>query len=344
MSMKKKNYYLSLILIFTAIPLFGTKAAILSLDPAAVQVAPGDTIVYKIRINAEGQCLNAFDTGLEFSNNALEFTDFASGESMISVWIEKPSQNDRDTINQNGKFNIIGGIPGGYCGKIPGDPGESDLLGEAVFKVKDGVLDNTPTKDININFKAESKILINDGQATEARVGLKGTLLVISDKSSVNKDEWNNRIKDDKVPPENFAIELYSDPSMFDGKYYIIFSTVDKQTGVDHYEIIEIKDETGGWWQDLKSRVINRKEPSWTRAQMPYLLEDQSLRSTIRVKALDKAGNERIIEYVPKETDKKATNRPFSWDEWKYVLAGVFIFLAITIIFIIKKHRNHKEV
>jgi hypothetical protein len=65
---------------------------------------------------------------------------------------------------------------------------------------------------------------------------------------------------------------------VFGGLYYIVFSTVDKQSGVDHYEVFE-----NGAWEKVVS---------------PYKLPDQSLKSEIKVKAIDKAGNERVGDYA----------------------------------------------
>ena len=96
----------------------------------------------------------------------------------------------------------------------------------------------------------------------------------------IPRDEWLRQLEKDTIPPEAFDIEIPQDPSIFEGKYFIIFSTIDKQTGLDYYEIKE-------------------GEKDWQRGQSPYLLEDQRLESIIRVKAVDKAGNERTVLVGP---------------------------------------------
>jgi hypothetical protein len=40
----------------------------------------------------------------------------------------------------------------------------------------------------------------------------------------------------------------------------------------------------------------------WVRAESPYVLKDQTLNSIIRVKAIDKAGNEYIATLIPDES------------------------------------------
>ena len=56
------------------------------------------------------------------------------------------------------------------------------------------------------------------------------------------------------------------------------FSTTDPQSGIDHYEILEGSDTV------------------WHNATSPYRLTDQSLSSNIYIRAVDGAGNFRVVE------------------------------------------------
>jgi hypothetical protein len=47
-----------------------------------------------------------------------------------------------------------------------------------------------------------------------------------------------------------------------------------------------------------------RADAPWIETQSPYVLKDQTLNSTIRVKALDKAGNETIALLIPPEASR----------------------------------------
>jgi hypothetical protein len=73
----------------------------------------------------------------------------------------------------------------------------------------------------------------------------------------------------------------------------VTFSTTDKQTGIDYYEVRET-DERG-------NIPGTREAPQWTRvpANEPYVLLDQNLESLVEVRAVDKAGNERIASLSP---------------------------------------------
>lgn len=68
------------------------------------------------------------------------------------------------------------------------------------------------------------------------------------------------------------------DPRVFGGKYFVSFFTTDSKSGVDHYEIKE-------------------GDNGYKTAQSPYLLSDQNLRSVVRVRAYDVAGNYRESVY-----------------------------------------------
>ena len=127
-------------------------------------------------------------------------------------------------------------------------------------------------------------------------------MTILPEKIEKPRDEWQEELEKDTIPPEAFEIELYQDPSIFGGKYFIVFSTTDKQTGIDHYEVKEGK----------------RK---WQEAESPYLLGDQKLESIIKVKAVDKAGNERTVLIGPFRPLKRIT--------WKDILPWIGLGLVI---------------
>ena len=82
---------------------------------------------------------------------------------------------------------------------------------------------------------------------------------------------------EDKELPENFNPTIEKNELIFDGKYFLVFATEDKISGIDHYEIRE-----GEWG-------------IFHRAESPYALRSQSLTKDIHIKAIDKAKNERLI-------------------------------------------------
>jgi hypothetical protein len=249
------------------------QAAILYLEPTEGSYYYSDSFIVKIKVDNEGECINAVMADLTFEKDILEIKDFSKGNSILSFWIEEPQFSNRD-----GRLSFTGGVPGGYCGVLPGDPGESNLLGKIVFEVKSKESGTT-----KLRFLDTSQVLLNDGLGTPAKLFREGANFnILSGVPEITRREWQIELERDKTPPESFKINITQDSSIFEGKHFVAFSTLDKQTGIDYYEVKEGKGK-------------------WEKASSPYLLKDQNLEGIIKVKAVDKAGNERIVEYGPEE-------------------------------------------
>ena len=286
--MKKLLFLLTVSILFH--PVLG-QAAVLYLEPSEGEYYQNDTFIVNVRIDTEEDCINTVEANLSFSKDVLEVTGFSTSNSLISIWLKQPTADE-----DSGLIYLIGGIPGGFCGTLPGDPGESNLLAKMVFRVKEVERE----QKAEIRFSSDSQVLLNDGFGTKAKLTLRGAILnILSGFAETPKDEWEMELLKDTIPQEPFDVEIVQDPLIFDGKYFIVFQTQDKQTGIDYYEAKEGKKD-------------------WQRAESPYLLEDQSLSSTIKVKAVDRAGNERIAEYLP---EKKACY----WWIIILILAGIVL-------------------
>jgi membrane protein YdbS with pleckstrin-like domain len=62
------------------------------------------------------------------------------------------------------------------------------------------------------------------------------------------------------------------------------------------------------------------------KSRKPYVLKDQTLKSIIRVKAVDKAGNERIVSLQPQSAIKLKWYK--NWNNW-VIVAVVFSILYL---------------
>jgi len=269
----------------------------LYLEPASGEYQPGDTFIIEIRLDSEQEYINAVECNLSFPSDILEVQDFSRGNSILTLWVENPAFS-----NQEGLVSFAGGVPGGY-------EGTDGLLGRIVFRVASKFNFNTPV-EIKLQQK-NSQVLLNDGLGTPAKLTTKGAeFTILSEIPEVSKDEWLEELEEDNIPPEAFEIEISQNSSVFEGKYFITFSTTDKQAGLDYFEIVEA-DERG------YQRGTTRKA-EWKIGKSPYLLEDQSLRSIIKVRAVDKADNVRIAEYIPPK-------KLFPWLEIILILLGVGI-------------------
>lgn len=300
---------LAILILFSPL---STYAAILYLVPQSQTIYEGETIITEIRVDTEGENINSVEAKLSFPAEFLEVKDFSTGNSILTFWVNGP-QIDQES----GTISFSGAIPGGYSGRLPGDPGESNLLGKIIFKVHKSTQNGTQI-NTNIEFLDSSQVLLNDGFGTPAKLTTQGAIFtILTDEKEGSKDQWREEIEKDRTPPEPFKIELAQDPSIFEGKHFIIFSTTDKQTGIAHYKISEARDE---------------EQDAWKTVESPYLLEDQNLRSIIKVKAVDKAGNERIEALEsPYKAESRNLIRPWG------ILIGIGIFILLILLFLIKK-------
>jgi hypothetical protein len=161
------------------------------------------------------------------------------------------------------------------------------------------------------------KVLLNDGEGTPASIKISPFQFLISQEVP-SAPQMVKTVKDID-PPEDFKPEIAQSPEMFDGKYFLVFATQDKSSGIDHYEILE-KEQCGS----LRGLI---KKEKWQVVESPYLLKDQNLRSYIFVKAIDKAGNEKVETLAPQ--------KPLLWYE-NYSFLGIII-LGIIVIYLIRK-------
>ena len=298
------------------------QAATVYLDSEGLH-GPGDTFLIPIRIDTEGDCINAVDVSLQYDTDLLTAVDLGRGQSIITLWTQRP------TIDKEaGTVSFSGGVPGGYCGRVIGDPGLTNILGYLVVQVNN-LTNETTYAQVQIS---RAQVLQNDGRGTPLPTTIRGATVELSATSSQGVNEWLDIVRGDTVAPELFEIVLHTEPSIERGKYYIIFTTVDKQSGIDHYEVLETDPNRFGFltWAFRKSH--------WIVAESPYILRDQSLRSTIMVKAVDKAGNERIVTYKPPESLIK---KPFLGD-----LIGIILLIGIIVILYLLyriTRRKHRE-
>jgi hypothetical protein len=268
-------------------------AATLYIDPNTTTLNRGDAITLAVRLDtdeAAEECVNAIDGVITYSESIVA-DDVSIGQSIFPVWVEAP------TINKEKRtITFAGGIPNGYCGRVAGDPRLTNTVVELVFRspglqVGGGGADNTTAR---VEFAPETTAYLNDGLGTKASLATLGTTITLNPTIGGEiVDDWRTAVGADTVPPEAFSISLEQDQSIFENRYFIVFNTTDKQTGISHYEVIE---------ESAKEASIfsfGAATAPWQEVRSPYEVRDQSLRSVIRVRAIDKAGNEYVATLVP---------------------------------------------
>ncbi|MSU60304.1 MAG: hypothetical protein EXS52_00095 [Candidatus Staskawiczbacteria bacterium] len=243
---------------------FGTNAQKLGTDQS-VEVG--------VLINPEKDSINALEGTVSFPDSLLELREIRKGNSIISFWIEEPF------LDKGGSVRFSGVIPGGLAQS-------NGYLFSMIFQTKG------PGKArINIG---QGKALLNDGSGSEAPFRSSFTELTIA---SGLQSPGVLPVYDPRAP-EAFKSEISQSPDLFDGKWFLVFATQDKGSGISRYEIRE------GTLGDFSI------------AQSPYLLQNQRVNEKIFIKAVDKNGNERLEIFYPP-----------NWRPWykQYWIFGILI-------------------
>lgn len=285
--LRKFLLFVAISISFVAIRGLSARAAEILIQTKNTEIKTGDQFETDIFINTENQQINALEGKIIFPNDLLELAEINEAKSIIIFWIEKPR------LESNNQILFSGIVPGGYNDK------KGELL-SLIFKTK-----KQGSGEINFN---NVNVLANDGKGTPLDVKISNFKFSISDQAPHSGLVSEPK---DVAPPENFELTIASSTDVFGSKWFVVFATQDKGTGIDHYEI----QETTAKAQDAK----------WETTESPYLLKDQNLRSYIYVKAVDKSGNERIAMLQPRY--------PIKWYE-KYENWIIIIIIILLIYFI----------
>ena len=238
-----------------------TLAAEIRLETKIKEITVGETIEVKVFLNTKKENINAVEGEIIFAPPFF-LKEIRDGNSLISFWIKRPQ------LEADSKITFAGIIPGGYSGTWQ------------LFSFV-GKLQTVGTADFFIN---QGKAFLNDGLGTAASLSVTNlTLAVVQSEEKTTTPEQKIFLPaaPDSVPPESFLPLLGNEPGLFNGQWFLVFATQDRGLGIDHYEVREGDD-------------------SFMAAESPYLLKDQKLRSQIWVKAVDRAGNERVEKMTAK--------------------------------------------
>lgn len=301
---KLKIFFISCCLLFAAVPVF---AAEVSVESKTQEVAVDEQFQVDVLLNTQNEEINAVEGKVIFPRDLLELKEIRDGATIVNFWIERPK------VRSDNQIIFSGIIPGGY-------QETKGFLFSVVFQARASGSGAIEIRD--------TKVLLNDGEGTPASVKISPFQFSISQEAPV-APPMVETIKDTDLP-EAFEPIVASDPTMFDGKYFLVFATQDKGSGIDHYEILE-KEQCGS----LRGLI---KKEKWQVAESPYLLKDQNLRSYIFVKAIDKAGNERVAELPPQNPLKWYENYSF----WIIIIVVIILTYITWITWrILRKKKIH---
>ncbi len=193
-------------------------SASFSIDPEnkTEEYRVGDEIIFEANLDTNEKYYNAIQ-GEVIVDERFSIKQVITGGSIISAWIENPSNAKNNTVDFSGI------VAGGYKGK------------GTLFKL---LLIPKEKGDLNIQT-INSFTYLNDGQGTEEKILDNSYTFSVRD---LYENELNIKINSqDKIPPEKFEVLLVRDKNMSDGKYVLVFEATDKGSGVKTYEVLEGK-------------------------------------------------------------------------------------------------------
>jgi len=278
----------------------------------------GETFTVPIRIDPGEECINTVAATITYPTDVLTAVDVSRGESILSLWVEPPKIASGDGI-----ITFSGGIPGGYCGMVSGDVGDANVILTLVFAALENPGEIGEVRAATLEYVSEPSIFINDGFGTPAPVSAPPATFTVRELGEFPEDTWADAFDADDIWPERFKIEEYRNPS--DGINYITFSTTDKQTGIDYYEVLEV---------DFDGNTPNtNKQASWQKweAVEGYRLIAQDGSSRITVRAYDKAGNWRdsVLERRAEVTGSALGVSPYIIYGGAFIIVIALFLLAV---------------
>jgi hypothetical protein len=290
--MKKYHFEILALFIFMAFCAAPcARAAVIAVQP--VTGAHGAQVI-EVTLNTQGQSVNALAAHLTFNPSEFSIAEVTDGGSVVNLWIEPPTFS-----NSAGTVDFSGIIPGGA------DVSDGTVVNIDIVPAENGV---------SAGFQvASATALLNDGKGTPASLTIKSGSFAMTVLSSTPPLAVNTQ------PPDPFVPEVGHSPTIFNDQYFVSFSTTDQNSGINHYEVLEVPTGSGG-----------AKSSGWQVAQSSYLLQDQMLSSNIYVRAVDNAGNFRMEEVPAMHPASPAAQ---VWNKVEILLGVIVVLLIIGGIF-----------
>ncbi len=265
-------------------------AATMGLVAESPSVVVGQPFEVDVTLDTQGAVANAVQAVVTFPPGQFTLQGVNDGESPVTLWITPPHETASGTV--------------GFAGIVPGGvSAASSVVGLILVPTTPGA------GAIGIS---DVSLLANDGQATPIPVTTSGATINVAPAPASGVVPQGPSFP--YTVPQTFTPIISQDPNVYSGKYFLIFSTTDKGSGMAYYQMLETPAGTGVG-----------QNPAWVTATSPYLLQDQSLSSDIYVRAVNNAGNAIIVK-VPARHPASAWRGP--WEAG--IAAAVGILLIVT--------------
>jgi hypothetical protein len=291
-----KKYLLpALVIIASLLVVAPVFAAETFFETKTQDIKAGQSFEVGVFINTDNEEINAIEGKIIFPQDLLEIKKINDGNSIINFWIDHVKNCVSNGVEKPNEICFSGIIPGGY------NDSRGLIFSITFLAKKDG--------SGAIEFNGV-KALRNDGKGTEAPLTISNFQFLISNLPAGEPiPQITTPETEDRNPPEEFTPQIVTNPLIFNGKWFLVFATQDKGSGIDHYEVCEGKGKC-------------------VTAESPYLLQNQDLDEEIVVKAVDKSGNERVVT-IPAQKSR-------AWYK-NYFLLVILIITIIVFVYLILK-------
>jgi hypothetical protein len=280
----KKNFKIKIFVLIAFAFIFSRQAL-----AASLVVAPEENILQEdevftlsIELNTEGLSINTIGGDLTYDENFIKPQAVSTGASFVSFWLERPE------IKTPGLIHFSGITPGGIS--VP-----DGQVFNVIFKTQRAGDTSVSLQHINL--------YLNDGAGSVVSAKINNADIKINPGKSSNASP--DSISLDKSAPDKFSIVRAQSPLVFDNKWFIAFSTQDKESGIGHYQVCELF--------------------YCVSTESPYLLKNQTLFYFIFLRAYDVNGN---------------TRASFIISPWLTGLIVVIIFICVVFLLYKKRLKN----
>jgi len=260
-----------------------------------------------LQLNTQGDDMNAIQASIHFPSGMLSVQGILDGGSPVSFWVSPPKETASGTIS------FAGIIPNGF-------EGAASSVVSVWF---------LPTASGNAAITlADVSVLENDGAATPLRVATGSATVAISTTAATSTASRPISF----TVPNSFTPIVSRDANIFNGKYFLAFSTTDEGSGMAYYQVLEIP--AGG---DVAVAT------GWQTAASPYLLQDQSLASDIYVRAVDNDGNFIVVKVPAAHPGQAPVLLLVSWGWWRAVVIVILGALVVALALLLRRRRRRRH-
>lgn len=178
-------------------------------------VKTGGLFTARVLFDTENTPINAVEGSLVYSPDVIKIEKISIGSSVVSFWVEQPKVSNQGTVHFSGI------IPGGIV------VSEGELFSVTARAVSVG--------DARMSIEG-AQSLINDGHGSiEETKTIASTVKI----KQGNASDYQELARTDTTKPLSFTIVRTRDMSLYDNNHFIVFSSQDKGSGVDHYVVCE---------------------------------------------------------------------------------------------------------